>query len=78
MDTIKGPPSNSSEYEMISEPPDTPDVLSYSSSDNNILSPSQISEPNTDNLSLTLSPIENTTSNSSNSSNTSQFKSPLY
>tara|TARA_Y100001970_G_scaffold254675_1_gene330647 strand:- start:4179 stop:4625 length:447 start_codon:yes stop_codon:yes gene_type:complete len=83
MNTTKGSPSNSSDYEIISEPSDTPDVLSYSSNENiispnSILSPSQISEPNLENIPLTLSPIQNTSSNSSSSSNTSQFKSPLY
>ena len=82
MNTTKGPPSNSSEYEIISEPSDTPDVMSCSSNEintplNEIISPSQISEPNLENVPLTLSPIQNTSSDS-DSSNTSQFKSPLY
>ena len=88
MNTSKGSPSNSSDYEILNSPPDTPDVLSFQSSENiispndniilspnQIVSPSQIEEPNTENLSLTLSPIDNSPSESSN---TSDFQSPLY
>ena len=39
MNTSNGSPSNDSDYEILNSPPDTPDVKSYSSSEN-IISPS--------------------------------------
>ena len=51
--------SNNSDYEIIDELSITPELLSYTSSSDNIISPSQISESNSKNIPLTLSPIQN-------------------
>ena len=73
MEQSKETSSESNDYEIIDALTNTPEILSYTSSINPLSSPSEISDNlSPDNLSLTLSPLQNTTSPSS------PIKSPLY
>ena len=62
MEQSKETSSESNDYEIIDELTNTPEILSYTSSMDQLSPPSEISDKlSPDNLSLTLSPLQNIT-----------------